>query len=79
VAATTPAADEQALAAAGLTGGTIMAAPVREVTAALADRAVAGTLKVDVTTVVPFEQATDGLAIIASGHARGKIVVKIGD
>ena len=56
-----------------------MAGPVREVTGPLAAQAAAGTLKVDVTTVVPLEQAADGLATIASGQARGKIVVKISD
>jgi hypothetical protein len=29
--------------------------------------------------VLPLEQATGGLATIASGNARGKIVVKISD
>jgi hypothetical protein len=41
----------------------------------LAEKAAAGALKVDVTTVLPLEQATDGLASIAGG----KIVVKIAD
>ncbi|WP_045877013.1 NADP-dependent oxidoreductase [Pseudofrankia sp. DC12] len=72
------AADEQALAAGGLTGTSVMAAPLREVVAELAERAAAGTLKVDVTTVLPLEKATDGLATLASGTARGKIVVEIG-
>ena len=79
VSATTPAADEQALAAAGLTGGSIMAGPVREVTGPLVDQAATGRLTVDVRTVLPLEQANDGLATIAAGHARGKIVVKIDD
>ncbi|MDT3439303.1 NADP-dependent oxidoreductase [Pseudofrankia sp. BMG5.37] len=73
------AADEQALAAVGLTGTSVMAAPLREVVAQLADQAAAGTLKVDVTTVLPLEKATDGLATLASGTARGKIVIEIGD
>ncbi|OHV45463.1 NADPH:quinone reductase [Parafrankia soli] len=71
------AADEQALAAAGLTGTSVMAAPVREVVAELAEQAAAGTLKVDVTAVLPLDKATDGLATLASGTARGKIVVEI--
>jgi NADPH:quinone reductase-like Zn-dependent oxidoreductase len=79
VAATTPAAAEQVLADKGLTGSTVMASPVREVTAPLAEKAAAGTLTVDVTTVLPLEQAADGLATIANGHARGKIVIKISD
>ncbi|MEX5713800.1 zinc-binding dehydrogenase, partial [Parafrankia sp. FMc6] len=49
----------------------------REVVAELAEQAAAGTLKVDVTTVLPLEKATDGLATLASGTARGKIVVEI--
>lgn len=79
VASTMGAADEQALAAAGLTGSNIMAGPAREVIAPLAEQAAAGNLKVDVTTVLPLEEAADGLATIAAGKARGKIVVKISD
>ncbi len=79
VASTLGAADEQALAGAGLTGTNIMASPVRETVEPLAARAADGTLKVDVTTVLPLEQAADGLATIASGSARGKIAVKISD
>jgi NADPH:quinone reductase-like Zn-dependent oxidoreductase len=79
VASTLNAADEQTLAAAGLTGTNVMAGPVREVIAPLAEQAAAGTLKVDVTAVLPLEQATDGLATIASGKARGKLVVKVSD
>ncbi len=41
--------------------------------------AAAGTLTADITTVLPLEQATDGLATIANGNARGKIVIKISD
>jgi NADPH:quinone reductase-like Zn-dependent oxidoreductase len=76
VSSTTNSADEQALAA-GLTGTNIIGRPVREVTAPLAEKAAAGALKIDVTTVLSLEQATDGLATIAGGNARGKIVVKI--
>ncbi len=79
VASTLGAADEQTLAAAGLTGTNIMAGPVREVIAPLAEQAAAGRLKVDVTTVLPLDQAAEGLATIASGQARGKIVVKVED
>jgi NADPH:quinone reductase-like Zn-dependent oxidoreductase len=79
VASTLNAADEQTLAAAGLSGANIMAGPVREVIVPLAEQAAAGTLKVDVTTVLPLDHAADGLATIASGKARGKIVVTIGD
>jgi NADPH:quinone reductase-like Zn-dependent oxidoreductase len=77
VSATTPAADEEALAGAGLTGGTIMAGPGREVVGPLVESAAAGSLRVDVTTVLPLERAAEGLATIAAGEARGKIVVTI--
>jgi NADPH:quinone reductase-like Zn-dependent oxidoreductase len=79
VASTLGAADGTALAAAGLTGANVMAGPVREVTAPLAERAAAGALTVDVTTVLPLEQAGEGLATIASRQARGKIVIKLSD
>jgi NADPH:quinone reductase-like Zn-dependent oxidoreductase len=77
--ATTLAADEQALAAAGLTGRMVIADPVRDVIVPLADQAAADTLKVQVTTVLPLDRAADGLATIAAGEARGKIVIRIGD
>jgi NADPH:quinone reductase len=51
---------------------------VREVVEPLGALAVEGRLKVDVTTVLPLEKATDGLATLASGQARGKIVVTVG-
>jgi NADPH:quinone reductase-like Zn-dependent oxidoreductase len=79
VAATTRAADPDALAAAGLTGRAVMAGPVREVVGPLAEQVAAGTLTVDVEQVIPLEQAADGLATIASGQARGKIVVTVAD
>jgi NADPH:quinone reductase-like Zn-dependent oxidoreductase len=77
VASTLGAASDEVLAGAGLTGANIMAGPVREVIAGLVEQAAAGTLKVDVTTVLPLERAGDGLATIASGRARGKIVVEL--
>ena len=73
------AADDAALAAEGLTGSNVMAGAVREVITPLAEQAAAGALKVDIVTVLPLEQAADGLATIASGRARGKIVVKVSD
>jgi hypothetical protein len=54
-------------------------APLREVIALLAEKAAAGALKIDVNTVLTLVQTTDGLAIIAAGRARGKIVVVISD
>jgi NADPH:quinone reductase-like Zn-dependent oxidoreductase len=77
VASTLGAADEQALAAAGLTGTSVMAGPVRDVVGPLAAKAAAGELTVDVSEVIPFERAADGLGTLASGQARGKIVVSL--
>ncbi|MEN3268706.1 zinc-binding dehydrogenase [Pseudonocardia sp.] len=51
----------------------------REVIAPLAEKAAAGALKIDVNTVLTLVQTTDGLAIIAAGRARGKVVVVISD
>jgi NADPH:quinone reductase-like Zn-dependent oxidoreductase len=75
VAATVMAPYADTLDAAGLTGGMVYAQPVREITEPLAEQAAAGTLAVDVHTVLPLEQAADGLAVLAAGQARGKIVV----
>jgi NADPH:quinone reductase-like Zn-dependent oxidoreductase len=78
VASSLRAASDQALAAAGLTGINIMVMPTREVLSSLADLVVAGTLKVDVTDVLPLDRAADGLAALASGETRGTIVVQVG-
>lgn len=67
----------QALTTAGLTGRSILAAPVREAILPLAEQAAAGSLRVDIATVLPFEQAAEGLATIAAGQAHGKIVVTV--
>jgi NADPH:quinone reductase-like Zn-dependent oxidoreductase len=77
VASSLRAASDQALSAAGLTGINIMVMPTREVSS-LADLVMAGTLKVDVTDVLPLDRAADGLAALASGEARGTIVVQVG-
>lgn len=79
VASTLRAADPQILDADGLTGINVNGGPVREVIAVLAEQVAAGTLKVDVNTVLPLEKAADGLATLASRTARGKIVIKIAD
>jgi NADPH:quinone reductase-like Zn-dependent oxidoreductase len=79
VSTTTGVPAEQTLADAGLTGTAIVAHPVREVIALLAEMAATGGLKVDVGTVLPLGRAAEGLATIAAGKARGKIVVKISD
>ena len=79
VASTTMGVTDETVAASGFTGGSVMAGPVREVTAPLIDRAAAGDLAVQVLTVLPLERAAEGLAIIAGGQARGKIVIKVSD
>jgi NADPH:quinone reductase-like Zn-dependent oxidoreductase len=78
VASSLGAANDQALAAAGLTGTNIMAMPTREVISSLADQVLAGTLTINVTDILPLDRAADGLAVLASGQARGKIVVQLG-
>jgi len=78
VASSLRAASDQALAAAGLTGINIIVMPAREVISSLADQVMAGTLKADVTDVLPLDRAADGLAALASGEARGTIVVQVG-
>ena len=55
-----------------------MVMPAREVISSLADQVMAGTLKVDVTDVLPLDRAADGLAALASGETRGTIVVQVG-
>jgi NADPH:quinone reductase-like Zn-dependent oxidoreductase len=77
VASTLGAADEDALAAAGVTGTNVTAEVTGKLIARLADQAAAGDLAVDVTAVLPLERATDGLRTLARGRARGKIVVSI--
>ncbi len=77
VASSMGAADDQTLTGSGLTGSNIMAGPVREVVAPLAEQAANGTLQVQVAAQLPLEQATEGLATIAEGRAHGKIVATI--
>ncbi|EEP69785.1 alcohol dehydrogenase [Micromonospora sp. ATCC 39149] len=69
--------DADTATTAGVTVTSIMAAPVREVTGPLAEQAAAGTLKVDVGAVITLDEALDGLAAIAAGNAKGKIVVTL--
>jgi NADPH:quinone reductase-like Zn-dependent oxidoreductase len=79
VVSTLNAADDQVLAAEGLTGSNIMGYPVRELLAPLAEQAAASNLKIQVSNVLPLERAAEGLAAIAAGNAHGKIVITIGD
>ena len=71
-------ASDQALAAAGLTGINIIVMPTREVISSLANQVMAGTLRVDVTDVLPLDRAAYGLAALASGEARGTMVIQVG-
>jgi NADPH:quinone reductase-like Zn-dependent oxidoreductase len=77
VASTTVLPDPAALDAAGLTGTSVLANPVREVIAPLAEQAAAGQLQIGVVSVLPLEQAIDGLAALAGGRATGKTVVTL--
>ena len=79
VSSLTMAPDQDTAAAAGLALTPIMATPVAAITAPLAEQAAAGSLKIDVGTVIPLERALDALASIAAGHAEGKTVVALGD
>jgi NADPH:quinone reductase-like Zn-dependent oxidoreductase len=79
VASSLGAASDETLAADGLAGTNIMAMPTRDVISALAGQVLDGTLRVDVETILPLANAADGLATLASGQARGKIVVQVGN
>jgi len=76
---TTAEPDADTLAAAGVTSSMIMARPLRDVVAPLAEQAASGALKVNVAQVLPFDQAASGLATLAAGKANGKLVVQIED
>ncbi|GEM48676.1 NADP-dependent oxidoreductase [Deinococcus cellulosilyticus] len=71
--------DEATLSAAGLTGGSVMAMPLREVLAPLAEQAASGKLKVAVSEVLSLERAAEGLGRLATGGAGGKLVVTLQD
>ena len=77
LASTTVEPDADTLAAAGVTSTAIMARPLREVVEPLVAQAAAGTLKVSVAEVLPFDQAAAGLARLAAGKADGKLVVTV--
>ncbi|WP_244931163.1 NADP-dependent oxidoreductase [Nocardioides sp. W7] len=61
----------------GLTGGGIIASPTRDVIEPLALGAASGELMVDVHRVLTLDEAIEGLAEIADGRARGKLVVDL--
>jgi NADPH:quinone reductase-like Zn-dependent oxidoreductase len=73
------AAQGEAVESRGLTGFNVGANPVREVVGPLAVAAAAGTLKVDVSTVLSLDNAASGLQIFGAGHSRGKTVIHIAD
>jgi NADPH:quinone reductase-like Zn-dependent oxidoreductase len=75
IASTTALPDEATLADGHLTGAQIMATPLREVVAPLADQVAAGTLQVSVAQIVPLDQAAEALGTLAAGKANGKLVV----
>ncbi|WP_261564518.1 NADP-dependent oxidoreductase [Frankia gtarii] len=77
VCTTTQVPDADTLAARQLSGGGVIASPTRDVIAPLAEQAAKGELQVDVYRVLPLDQAPDGLAELAAGRARGKIVVDL--
>ena len=74
---TTAVPNDGTLAAAGVTATAIMARPLREVVGPLVEQVAAGTLKVSVAEVLPFDRAAEGLAALAAGKANGKLVVSI--
>ena len=69
--------DEATLAAAGLTGTSVMASPTADVLAPLAQQAAAGDLQIAVADVLTLDQAAKGLGRLATGGAGGKLVVTI--
>jgi NADPH:quinone reductase-like Zn-dependent oxidoreductase len=71
--------DEATLAAAGLTGTSVMATPTRDVLAPLAQQAATGDLTVPVADVLTLDQAHEGLGRLATGGAGGKLVVTVQD
>jgi NADPH:quinone reductase-like Zn-dependent oxidoreductase len=73
----TMAPDADTLAAAGLTGTSIMTRPNGETLRLLAEQVATGTLSVEIDTVLPLRQVADGLATLASGQAHGKIVITV--
>lgn len=72
---TTMGPDEESLAAAGLVGRKVMAHATREVTGPITQQVADGKLQVSVDQVLDLDRAAEGLATLAAGAARGKIVV----
>jgi NADPH:quinone reductase-like Zn-dependent oxidoreductase len=74
---TTMGPDEEALAGAGLVGFKVMAKPTRDITAPFAQKVAGGSMQVSVAEVLDLDHAAEGLAVLAAGAARGKIVVTL--
>jgi NADPH:quinone reductase-like Zn-dependent oxidoreductase len=79
VATLTGGANEDALAAAGLTGQMIMAGTSRDSLTRLITEVERGALTIDVERVLPLDDAGKGLGTMAKRQARGKIVIAIRD
>jgi NADPH:quinone reductase-like Zn-dependent oxidoreductase len=62
----------------GITGETFAAHVTRQRLETLRRLVDAGTLRPQIATVLPLDQARDALARVAGGHTRGKIVLQIG-
>lgn len=62
----------------GITGEAFAAHVGRQRLEALRDLADAGKLRPQVQAVLPLDQARQALALVAGGHTRGKIVLRIG-
>lgn len=75
VAFTTMGPDERSLEGAGLVGRKVMANPVREITAPIAEKVAEGTIQVAVTELAGLDRAAEGLRALAAGTASGKVVV----
>jgi len=60
-----------------LGGSPVARARNSQVLEAVAELVAAGSLDPKVTEVLPFEQAGEALALVESGHARGKVVLEI--
>ncbi|MGK3204306.1 NADP-dependent oxidoreductase [Amycolatopsis sp. MEPSY49] len=74
---TTMGPDEDTLAGAGLLGHKVMGHATREVTAPIAAKVADGSMRVSVAQVLDLDHAAEGLATLATGGARGKIVVAL--
>ncbi|MTD53998.1 alcohol dehydrogenase catalytic domain-containing protein [Amycolatopsis sp. RM579] len=74
---TTMGPDEDTLNSFGLVGHKVMAHATREVTAPIAAKIADGSMLAGVAQVLELDQAAEGLATLASGGARGKIVITL--